>query len=220
MNSMMLQGRFSFGKKTASAGTAITILCPPRRRLKTVVTRLRVTAAGTAHVLTCLREIDRATVTTAVAASGTSIVLSKNIGNAPIGPYGSASQLAADHLAANDYYVVELPDGTYLVDTASAYNASTFTITPNATIPTNGIAAGATVWMLGVAADSDPFDPVAGAFPALNVGASATTEWPNDAPAEACVFSSYLPYSPLLLYDNNATAAGTIEQVEGGWVRP
>ena len=220
MNTLQLRGTFSRGLASVAFGTVINILCPPKRKHKTVVTRLIATASTTAHVVTCLREIDRTTVTTAVAASGTSITLAKNLGNAPIGPYGSASQIAADHLAANDWYVIELPDGTYFLDYVSAFSTSTLVLTPTGTVPTNGIAAGATVWMLGLAADLDPFDPVAGAFPGRNIKASTRVEFPTSAEADAPVFSSYLPYSPLLVQDNNATATGTIELVEGGWVRP
>ena len=239
---------------TQTAGTVITSLIQAANKLKTKVTRAKVTCAGTAHTLTFLRPLGtkhtyaqasrqtaaatgpavadtgpaggqaaNAFVMTAVAAAGTSYVLSRDPGNysanflADRGAGSSGvSPLAANNLiAASDLLAIETAQpGVFFLATVSgtpSTDATTGRCTVTATAaPTGGVPAGAAVFFFGVTTDTDP--RTGEAHPAYLLTASVQ----NDLYADGgSICESIDPDEPMLAYDNNATAAGSIDMLTG-----
>lgn len=178
----------SFGKLSQTAGTAIVRTIPPMRNMFTHLAGFRYTAQGTAHVVTVMRPFGSSTLS-AAAASGQAVV---NItADAQAGTGGGA-------LAANDYVVIEKPDGTYHTGVVSS--VSTLAVTLTANVPAGGFSSGAVIWFFGVAADHTDAQ--------FNGYASATTPY---ADRIGGVRGTTKKYEPLIIYSPNATAAGTLE---------
>jgi hypothetical protein len=198
---------FGFGRTTQTAGTVITQVVPPQKRKKTKLTRVAVTAAGTAHTLTVLRALGRTTVKAVAAAAQAVFTCLLDPGDYSATP---VKRVADNAMAANDYLLIKCPDGTYFLGIISSVAApgsdGSVEVTLTANLPTGGFAAGAPVWFFGITTDLDPQTAVA--HPAFPIGASAQTVLYNEG---GVVLESMLPDSPLLLYDNNATAAGSID---------
>ena len=189
MISLALNKTFSYGKVTQTADTVITRTIPPSYNAFTHITNLKYTAAGTAHTVTVMRPLAAPTTLTSAAAASQAVI--------------NVAALAGS-LAANDYLVIEKPDGTY--HTGIVSSVSTLAVTLTANVPSGGFASGAKVWNLGVAADHTNL--------VFNGIASATTTY-NDyvSSVAATVFKE----QPMIVYSNNATAAGTLENVSGGY---
>jgi hypothetical protein len=191
------------GRATAAGGTAFTALCPPRRGLKTRLNHLSYNCGTTAHTLTIMRELARTTVN-AVAAAGQAVVQLTVDPGTLITP--------ARILAAGDYLVFELPNQqgapAFLVGVVSsvAASGSNLNVTLTANLPTGGIAKGAVCWMMGVAADLHPQY-------LMTVSVVNTI-----SEALAGFVGAKLSYSPLLVYSNNATAAGTLQNASISYV--
>jgi hypothetical protein len=185
-----------FGKKTATAGTKIRRLVPAIKSYYTRVMKALVTAAGTAHTLTGLRMIGRTQATTAAAAAATSVTVA-----ADPGPSGNA-------LAANDLLALRELDGVQRLYVVSSVPSSY----PGAVVLTAGLTAGmnpgASVWNFGVEADTDPRTGEAHQSWAIASGAQTSL-----TDTEGGLIASIGPDEPILLSDDNATAAGTIDQV-------
>lgn len=210
---MSLSGRFNFGRKTENAGTKIVLLIPPRRGLKTVITKIVIATGATAHVLTILRPLKSTTITAAALASQAVVVAAADPGISFLGPNGSAARTANNALAGSDRACIELPDGTYLTDLVSAVpGAYPGNVTMTTNLPTNGVAADATFWNFGVEADTDP--KTAAAHLALALAASGDNVYEDE---ESGVISTFGAYEPLLLIIDNGTNASTILQVAGGY---
>lgn len=208
---------FSIPRTTAALGTAFTALVPPKRGHKTKISFLQITSGGTAHTWYVLKELGRTTVVTAVAGGGTSVVLAADPGKyATVGRFavtGITPSVADNGVAANDYLVFQLKDGTWTtaVVSAAATDGTTgrVTVTVGA-IGSAGLAAGAKVWFMGVATNTDPNTGNAGTT--LTPPTSATTPYPNAAGVGgATVADAVLTESPLLLYNANATAASVLD---------
>lgn len=190
-----------FGKLSQTAGTAIVRSVYPYSRmgsgrlLRTRVTTLVYTAGATAHTLTVMRPFGQTTLT-AAAASGQAVI---NIAADVQAPS------AAGALAANDYVVLELSDGTF--QTAIVSSVSTLAITLTANLNA-AMLSGAYVWVFGVAADHT------GNTYALAANATTTLdETFNDRPTGWGFVESLRNYEPILFHSNNATDAGSIDQV-------
>jgi hypothetical protein len=208
---MLLQVSFTgdVGRQTAAAGTPIKALCPPRRGHKTRVTTLRYTAAATAHLLTAMRPLAQTTARVAALAGQAVVSLTRDPGTllTPARP-----------VAVNDWLAFEGPlfNGipTFILAQVQAVAAGpvagSLNVTLTANLPTGGIAANATAWFLGIVTDGHP---------QFNLPASATTTLQDIA---AGFVGTTLPYQPLLLWVDNVTAAGTLENavlvytLEGG----
>jgi hypothetical protein len=225
---------FSRPKKTQTAGTIITSLIQPRNKMRTKVTTLKYTAAGTAHTLTILRPLSKVKIVTAVAAGGTSYVLSRDPGNysanatldALKGPNSDGAQFAlsgnnggtpivANNLiASGDFLAIQTAQpGTFFLATVSGSPATAAngqcTVTATAA-PTGGVPAGAEVYFFGTTTDTHP---VTGeAHPAYTGAASVTTTIDGNGGEVASAFGVD---EPLLIHSDNATAAGTLELATG-----
>jgi hypothetical protein len=202
-----IRGRFSKGGFTATAGTVINALIPPKKNAFTVATVLRYNAGATLHTLTILKPQGTTTLSADASAGQKVINLTADPGTSLKGPNGTASRLANNGIAGSDWLAFEAPDGTIVFDKVSSVATLAITMTTN--IPTNGVKSGAKVWFFGVAGDSDPF--TAEAFYSLIGPASALTEI---ADTENGIASSNHQYEPLLVQSSNGSNAGTIDLVD------
>jgi len=183
------------GKKTATAGTKISVLVPPTQRGYTRISKIVYTAGTTAHTITVMRPIGRTTVASA-AAAGQAVV---NL---------TAQPLASNAVAAGDFLAIRrAADGiTRLYEVTSV---ASLAITMTANLATGeDLAAGDKVWFFGVAGDTNPADGEA--HPGLTGTASATTTYTD---TDGGVVAGYAKDDPLVVQSNNATVAGTVEQV-------
>lgn len=194
---------FGFGKLTQSAGTAIVRTANPvggtsRRNLKTRINKIVYTAGATAHTLTIMRELGTTTLSSAAASGQAVINLTANPGtNTPAGG-----------IAANDYVVIKLSDGTY--QTAVVSSVSTLAVTLTGNVDSPGAAAGAKVWFMGAPGDhTNTF--------ALASGATTTLDGSTLGRTELGFIEATVGYSPLIAYINNASNAGTLQQMSGCW---
>jgi hypothetical protein len=210
-------GKRNYGKVTQTAGTAIVRMVEPWQNGWTRLTMVRYTCGTTAHTLTLMRPFNVVTFT-ALGASGQAVV---NISADP-GHYSLAGTIAtADNLiAGGDYVVYEVADGSYVVDTVASVSTLAITMTTN--LPTSGVAIGGRFWWFGLAADTNPNNNQAN--PIYNaVASSVLTLGRSDGlcsiPDNRLLNVGKGKYQPLILYDANATAAGTIESVGVEYIR-
>lgn len=194
--SLTVKGGNGFGRLTQTAGTKIVRGVPPRTGCFTRIIKLVYTAAGTAHGVTVLRSLGRTRATAVAAISQADLVVA-----ADPGPSGNG-------IAANDRIAIRhAADGVTRFYTVSAWNSGTRTITLSANL-TVAVAVGDHVWMMGVEADTDPKQGEA--HPVLRGVASVTSTYED---REVGVVGSNATDEPLLIISDNATAAGTLEQV-------
>lgn len=217
MSAAAIMDTFAIPRNTQTAGTAIVSTVPPRKWARTKITFLQYTSGGTAHTVTFLRELGRTKVTTAVAGAGTSIILTQDPGLYSLLPEwvsrGITPSTSNNAIAASDYFVVQLKDGTFYTATVSSATTNadgTVTLTVSA-IPAAGIAAGATFWFMGVAGDTDPHYNAVN--PSVLPPVTATTPFPASASGGgAPIVQSFHMESPIIVFSNNITAAGSIDQ--------
>lgn len=217
MPMMPMLDTWSFPRATATLGTAIVVASKPAPNRRSKISFLQITSGGTAHTWYIMKEKGRTTVVSAVAGGGTSVVLAKDPGvystNAEWVSRGIAPSVADNPVAANDYLLVVLKDGTprILIPSAVSTDGATGRVTLTVpAVPTAGIDAGAVVWFFGVVTDSDPhYNQV---DQTLTPPVSATTPYPNaGAAGGSYVASSFHVNSPFILYNANATAASTLD---------
>lgn len=197
-----LQG-FGFSNLTATAGTAITALLPPRARAFTRLTKLLYRCGATAHTVTVLKTLGSTTLSAAAAGSQAVINLTADPGTGT--PAGA--------IAANDFVCVQLDSGEFFLGKVSS--VSTLAITLTANLP-SAAAAGNAVWFFGAPGDhtssqttTKPNPAVGSQYPAT---ASILNTWDDVASG---LHQTLNQNEPLLVHSNNATAAGTFEQVTG-----
>ena len=178
------------GSKTAAAGTAIVRTIDPYKtamppaRYFTRLSSFSYRAGATAHTLTVMKPIAATTLASAAAAAQPVIALTADPGS----------------IAANDYLVIEKPDGTF--HTAVVLSVAGLDITLTANVPAGGFATGAKVWFLGVPGDQSADDK-------YELPASATTRL---ADYVAGWNASVDRYEPIVLHVDNATNAGVMQQ--------
>lgn len=186
-------------KLTATAGTPITALFPPRRGAFTRLIKMLYLAGATAHTLTVLKCLGKTTLSAAAASSATTVVLTADPGTGT----------PASGIATNDWIAVQLDDGTFFL--AKATGVSTLTITV-AALPA-GAAAGNNVYFFGAPADhaSSQTNPkvnnVVGS--AFTCTASVLKDFSDVA---AGLHMSLNQNEPIMVYSDNATAAGELQQ--------
>lgn len=210
----ILKSSFSFTKATATAGTKISQLIAPNSGAKVRVTNLQYKASTTAHTLTAMRCLGNGTVQTATVASGTTITVDT--------ASCAAAAMTGDVLSAGDFIVYQYTDGTYELNTVGSVVAGTGVITLGTALQAvKTIAAGTTVWYMGVAGDTGHIqlpadastlmtyqDPIAG----VAVG-GVSRDFSN-------VNYSRSGYGdPMIIQSDNATAAGTLYSLSGYWAK-
>lgn len=182
------------GRATATAGTVINALIPPHPTMTTRVAQAKITAGATAHTLTVLRPIGTTKASTA-APTGQAVV---NVAANP-GPSGNA-------LSANDWIAIRhAADNVTRLYQVSSISSLAVTLTANLAV---AVTLNDKIWMFGVAADTDP--AIGTAHPTYAIGSGATTTLTDDTTGIAC---GHTKDQPVLLQDNNATNAGSIDIV-------
>lgn len=185
-------GGNGFGSVTAAAGTAITRMIPPRRNAFTRLMKTAYTAAATAHNLVAMRSLGRAKTVGTAAASQAVITLDVN------------PSPAGNTIAASDLVIIRKDDGNLLLGTVSSWNGTTKALTLAANLAV-ALSAGADVWMMGVAADTDP--RTGEVHPTFTCAASATTTLEETTIG---VLGTIDKDEPILLFSANGTNAGTL----------
>jgi len=200
-------GRFHIPGQTQSAGTVIAALVSPKSGYHTVLTSLNYKSLDTQHTITILKPVAKTFANGAAAAAQKDLILDVNTSG------GGAAGLKLDGseaLAGSDYLAWENGSGGYDFDLIASVATSTETVTLTSNIPV-AIADGAPVWafyevarsthmkLLPAVADGTLFDLVRSSY--LDpISGIADTDNPNE---------------PLLIYSNNATAAGHLENAAG-----
>jgi hypothetical protein len=218
-------------RNTVAFGTVITDFVPPMGNVKTKMTYISYTAAGTAHTVTILRSLAKTNVRVAAAASATSLILNRDpgnySGNATLDGRSYTPSVANNLIAANDYILVQKADGGWLLTTCSAVSTDTTTAANAsddgkyqatagrvtltvAALPAGGILAGAPVYFFGITTDTHPVDNKAN--PILAAGASVTT---TRGDGTWVFVESVGENEPLMVHSNNATATGILENASG-----
>lgn len=189
--SIPISGTFGYGLVTATAGTVITRTLPAKKRHWTHLLFAKYIAGATAHTLTVMQALGTTTLSAAAAAGQAVVALTADPG------VGTASGV----IAANDYVVIEKPDGTFHTGIVSSVSGLNVTLTAN--VPTGGFAALAPVWFFGVIGDGHP---------QYTLTASVATTLQSTI---GSVVSSLRRYQPLILHSGNATNAGVLDLVSG-----
>lgn len=213
---LALLDTFAIPRQTQTADTVIISAIPPRKTKRTKVAFLAYTSGGTAHTITLWGELSRCKTTAAVAGAATSIILDRDPGKYSLLPEwagrGITPSTADNAIAANDYLYVQLTDGTFLLTKISAAvtnSDGTVTVTVSA-VPGAGIARAATVWFMGAVGDTNPRTNAA--HPTLKPTVSAQTLYPSTAAGGgSVVYQSFHMESPVIIYSDNPTAAGTLD---------
>lgn len=185
-------GGNSLGRATQAFGTTIEHLVPPLRGKRTRVSKLRYTAAGTAHTVTGMRPLGTTTVAS-TAASGQAVV---NF---------TAQPQSGNNVAANDWVAIRhSADGVTRLYKVSSVSTLAITMTANLSV---AAAAGDKIWFFGVAGDTDPVTGTT--HPTFSMAASTVVEYTDTVGG---VLASHTTDSPLLFQSDNATAAGAFNQ--------
>lgn len=194
------------GETTATAGTAITAVIPPKGdNYKTKITRIVYTPAGTVHNVIVMKALARTVVAANAADGATTLVLTD----------GTDTFLNSEDLASGDYAIVRYDDGFYGLLAISANSSGSLTVSALE----QPVTAGAPIWLMGAPGQSGT--------PAIHLTyktiASTRTEYgcPQAGVAESgfetVVSNTYYSRSgfgdPLLVYSANATAAGFLNFV-------
>lgn len=191
---------FSYFGLTATADTEVTAVLPPHRELITRLTSALYRCGATAHTISFMKSLGRTVLADDAAASQAVVRLKAQ----PVA--------TGNDVAANDWLVILLSDGTVHLGKVSSVSGLAITLTAN--LPA-AASRDASVWFMGAPGDhassktrTAPRPTVGGQIVAT---ASVMNTWQD-------FFSGVLQgeqNEPLMLHSNNATAAGTFELVAG-----
>lgn len=187
----------------------------------THLTQFVVTCGSTAHVHYFMRPLNYAVVSTAGAINSTSLVIDKDPGvystnyRYPIPDSQTVANTANNAIAANDYFAVQLSDGTWFFDKVAGVSGSgAITITTTTTIPNvtgGGIPVGSIFYWFGIQTDTDPATGLG--HPSFQPAASAT--FTGTDPGGDGLVNGLRPGDPLYYFNANATAADTVVYLAG-----
>ncbi len=214
-------GRRTYGKNTQTAATAIVQLIEPWKDAETRIVGLQYTDLGTSHSITFMRPCNKTTVAADAAAGQASFTLT-----ADPGLYSAGGTFAtADNLiAANDYLAYQAADGTWVGDKVAAVAGLNIGMTVN--LPTGGVKAGAPVFFYGTAADLNPNNHQVHPQLASGTASTSLTFKQNEG---FCISTIQDVVGlkvnngvgqPVLIFSNNATAAGVLQYVAVEYVHP
>lgn len=174
-------------------------------------------SGGTAHTGIVMRPLNYAIVNGAPAGGATSITLTDDPGiystNYKYPLVGGTQRPAAvsdNAIAANDYYAVQMADGTWWWDKITSVAGLVLTVPaiPNSTLG-GGIKNGTRLYFFGIQSDKDP----ATGFVQPQMTFTATAglyTWPA-TPRQSGAVQALHPGDPMLFYSANGTNAGTLE---------
>jgi hypothetical protein len=230
--SIPYEGTFGLsGNNTQSAGTAITDFVPPYRPIgftgqgtgviapfvTHLTTLLWDTTDTHTHVVYVMRPLNYTTFS-AVAAAGQKVL---SLAGDP-GVYstnykyitgtGKVVSVADDPIAATDYCLYQLSDGTWFLDTAnSSYSAGAVTMSTN--VPTGGVLKGGLFYWFGLGSETNPGD---GKTHWSSVTKSTTLKENLVVDAVTGGINTYNAGDPLLIQSvNNDTTAGVMQGAYG-----
>ena len=192
------------GGATATAGTKVTVLIPPRRGAFTRLTKVAMRSGATAHSLVILKSLAAPTTVSSNAAASQAVVnITADSGATPPGT-----------IAAGDFCVVQLDNGSFWLGEVSS--VSSLAITMTASLPA-AAAAGNAVWFMGAVGDHPARSltnlkvPPATGYTVVGT-ASVLNTWGDGT---TCLEQSNGTYEPLVLVNANATNASIFEEVIG-----
>ena len=185
-----------YGSITASSGTELLRVCPPKQGRFTRVHSTVYDCSTTAHTLTMMVPLDKTQVATDAAAGQAVIKLKKAVADA-----------GGTKIAANDYIVVKDEAGIFGVYKVSSVSGTSVTIATSIGSAdgsgfVNKILADSAVWFYGTAADHSKR--------AFTMKASTVTTLP-DAINGWC--TSPGKFEPVVIHSDNSTAAGILVAV-------
>lgn len=223
-----LFGAKTYGRKTAAAGTVINTLVEPMLNAYTVLSQVAYSANSVGHTLTVMRPLGVTTSSAVVAAGANPIVLSYDpglaasyvaansfMGNPVTGLFYGRGRTANNGIATNDWIVYQSADGGYNFTLVTMTGLSA-ALTTN--VPTGGILAGAPIWFMGIAGDTNPIDntanPTFAVYRQASSGTISTTQLGNAiGDGIAGMVATFGKYEPLLVQSNNITEDGYMEKV-------
>lgn len=182
-----------YGSATATAGTEIVRIVPPKSNRYSRVDGFIYDCSTTAHTVTCLVTLDETTVVTD-AASGAATI---KVANLP-----SAQESGA--IAASDFIVTQNENGTYVAYKIASLSGSTLTVT---TSVGDADGSGLTVKVL---ADAPVYFMGAPGDHAKRQFTMVASTRNNTLPPRGYVAMSVIKNTPILVHSNNATAAGVL----------
>jgi hypothetical protein len=191
---------FTYGYKTATAATAITLQIDGKNGKRLALIDLRYTCAATAHLLSLMYAKDAAAypgssrnVSSALAAISQAHII---VTTAPRDPAGNAA-------AANDVVAYQVSDGTWEWNTIASISGSDITLNTNLA---KACPAGAKVLILGVVGDLARFD--------LAAVASVQNKYGE---GRICIVHPYTG-EPFYFYSPNGTNAGSLDNICMGYI--
>jgi hypothetical protein len=197
MANVYLTGVWSKGYKTATATAHFQHEIPGSADGRLIVFAFGLTASGSsvpADIVYFMAVLGRTTVSTPALSGATSIVLT-----ADPGP-------ATNLLATSDALVVKLDSGVYQFLSMTGWVVTTLTVTCAALAGT--VAAGQTVWDMGIYSDTGHY--------AYKL-AAASIQYTKEA-AQG-LFPALAFGDPMIVYHPNAgTAIGSIDYISGGYI--
>jgi hypothetical protein len=209
---------WAFAELTQNAGTTIERVVPGVYNLRPVVQKFSYTAGATAHTLTAMLPLNKTRLSAAAAAAAASVILTNDPGdytktlNNTLRGY--TPSVANNLIATNDFVAIKKPDGLWsLHKITGATTNSDGTVTILLTVPTGGFLAGAEVHFFGITTDTNPNTGLA--HQKFTLAASVETVQTG----EELVTGAGLGDS-IVIQSNNATNAGTLNRVQGGYTRP
>ena len=194
------QGSNSAINRTATAGTPIVALLAPRfDNVKQRVTRMSYRCGSTAHTVSLLKPGAKVLATDAVADGASTITV-------------ASLAFLGQTLQANDYIVVHLADGRYSVHKVSSVSGTTITIADTFSA---AVSANAYVWLMGTAGDPQnvTFPITASALNTFEDPISGIFETGFQPILDTTVYERPGNGDPIVFLSNNATVAGTLEQL-------
>ena len=193
---------FAAKSVTAAANTAFNVLVPAIPNMIPRITNIIYTSSSTAHTLTVMRT-SASTTAAARAASGQKVVEFTDIG-----AMNTVDDDSDEIVAANDFIVFQDEFGRQHVDFVASVSGNNVTMTVN--LPGN-VDAGAPIWILGELARASvlTFTPPVSATTGLGMMCQ------GGIPGQANTQSRTGAGDPIVVYSNNATAAGILVTVTG-----
>ena len=193
MSGLCVIGVKHFGVHTENAATPINSLVPPRRNCHARIKRVNYTPGATSHTLYAMRPLARTTASAAASASQAVVNLTADPGTGTV----------AGGIAANDWCVLELADGTFQLNKVASVATLAVTFTDNLSA---AMVSGARVWFLGAPANGHA---------TFSLPTGSTTTLPADASGSSNMLGTDLagtdgPDEPLVLHIDNVTNAGTL----------
>jgi len=215
---------FSRLNLSGTGGTPFIVPVPFHPRRKTKITYLQYTPPANAQQLTLMSPFTQFAKLVAPAVAGaTTFQIGADPGKYSVNLFPGSSipepSVADNPIAANHIVAIQGPDrivSVYKVaSVAVANNIWTVTIStsgaPYATaIPTQGYPTGSTVFFFGLLTDTNPLTGLAHPTVPLATSTALTLGANNQT-----VFEANERNEPVLVYSNNATAAGTLNWLSG-----